>query len=238
MSRFYCKSEDIAKDYIYLRDRSEIRHIKNSLRLGEKDKVVIFSDSGFEYEGVIANIAKDCISVKIEKAQRREINIPRICLACAIPKKAKIDYILAKATELGIAEFIPLKTERTIVDLKEREDARLVRWQKIAVSSAKQSGRVSMPKISRVLAFSQALSRAKDFDLALIPTLLGERKPLKQLLKEKDFKSAIVFIGPEGDFSPLEVAEALKEGCLAVSLGENTLKVDTAAIAVVSLLIL
>ncbi len=239
MRRFYCKQENIKQDSIFIKEKSEIHHIKNVLRLKIGDKISVFSDNNIDYEGVIFEITPQALSIKIKHAKSRVSNPGiEVILACAIPKKAKIEYIIEKATELGVTNFIPLKTQRTIVDLRGREASRLLRWRKIAKSSAKQCGRTNVLRISNVLTFRQAIKHVEDCDLAIIPNISLQKIHIRDLIVDTKFKRVLIFIGPEGDFTQEEIDLAIKNGCTPVSLGENILRVDTAAIITCGLFIL
>lgn len=238
MRRFFCKPEDIKQDYIYIKDRELIHHIKNVLRMKAKDKIVIFSNTGSEYEGLISDIKQKLILVSIQRTNPSFVKDNKLMLtiACAVPKKAKLDDIIDKLTQLGAYRIIPLVTEHTVVRWKKDvRESRFRRWQKIAVCAAQQSQRNTPPIIEPLQDLKDLLSdESYDFDLKLIPTLAGERRALKEVFRATCHKSVIVIIGPEGDFSTAEVNLAEKAGFVAVSLGELVLRVDTAAAAVAS----
>lgn len=239
MRRFFCRVEDIGQDYIYIKDRTEVHHIKNVLRMKVNDKIRVFSDNGCEYDGSICRINPQCIGMKIHEAKLSRANLKKnnslISIACAIPKREKMDNIIDKLTQLGIYKIFPLETERTIVRWDARaKEKHLKRWQKIARSSAKQSGRIDIPEISNVLTLKQALSYVKDSDLAIMPNLYIQTRHIKDLIRETKFKNVFILIGPEGDFSPREVDRSRKAGFIPVSLGNLVLRVDTAAITVAS----
>lgn len=241
MRRFYCPSKDIRDGCAFIRDSREAHHIKNVLRLKPDDAVIVFSDNGCEYLGKIFQINPENIIVKIKAAKKPSLNMQniRLTIACAIPKKAKIDEIVDKLIQLGVARIIPLITERTIVRWDAKIKSRhLERWQKIALSASKQSQRNVLPVIEPVENIDTLLSRPLDFDLKLIPTLEGERKALREVISAGSPQSVLVLIGPEGDFTPGEVRSAKKAGFIPVSLGDLVLRVDTAAIAVASFLML
>ena len=238
MRRFFCPPEDIKQDYIYIKDREVIHHIKNVLRMNTKDKIIIFSNTGSEYEGLISDIKQKLISVRIQKTNPTPIEDNKLMLtiACAVPKKAKLDNIIDKLTQLGVYRIIPLVTEHTVVRWdKEEKENRLKRWQKIAVCAAQQSQRNIPPIIEPLQDLQDLLSdKSYDFDLKLIPTLAAESKSLKEVLLATRHKNIIAIIGPEGDFSPDEIKLAQKANFIAVSLGNLVLRVDTAALAVAS----
>lgn len=235
MDRFYCPLESITEHVITIIDQEQINHIKGVLRYRVTDTIVVFDGKGSEYRGAIESMDKQQIRVAVKAITRKKEADPRIAMAVAIPKNVKMDYIVEKLTELGVNTIIPLLTERTIVKLDER--ARLekaARWQKIAIRSSEQSQRFFIPEVAAVEVFDDALRLIKNYDVCCLPHLSGERKNISEILKEKKFRSILAFVGPEGDFSPREVKKAIQGGAIAVSLGDNVLRVDTAAIAVAS----
>jgi len=156
-----------------------------------------------------------------------------------MPKKDKMDNIVDKLTQLGVEKISPLRTERVIIRLdKNKESLRIKRWEKIALSAAKQSRRNSLPVVGPVREIKEFInSEHKRFDLKIIPTLgIDVVKPLKTICENTLPKSILVLIGPEGDFTDEEVALAKKSGFLPVNLGGLVLRVEAAAVAVASFL--
>jgi 16S rRNA (uracil1498-N3)-methyltransferase len=120
---------------------------------------------------------------------------------------------------------------------KERQGGLLRRWEKIALNSSQQSQRTILPVIEEVTHFGAVLEKYAGHDVKLIPTLSGERITLREALsKVKGHATILLLIGPEGDFSPEEVSLAQRYGCLSLTLGKRVLRVETAAVAVVSFL--
>jgi 16S rRNA (uracil1498-N3)-methyltransferase len=242
--RIYCPPENISKNKITLLDKEQIHHLVDVARLRAGERMYVFDGRTQEYECVIDKIVQDKVVLTIHKVKKiPEEKISRITLACAIPKKSKIDFIIEKTTELGVERIIPLQTERTIVKISENSmDSKLRRWQAVAREAAKQCGRIKLPQVEPVAGFNSAISMSKDYDLAIIPNLCARNRHIKDVVSNfrgkpaSGGRSVIVFIGPEGDFSQDEARRAEDNGCIGVSLGEFTLKVDTAAIAVVSFL--
>ncbi len=235
MHRIFAEQKDIFKSF-QINNKKELHHAVNVLRLKINDKILAFDGKGNEILGSIQEISKEAITINPEAAVKKsEENLFSISLACALPKRAKFDFIIEKATELGVATIIPLITQRTEVHLsKERQVAKLKHWHNISVSAAKQSQRTTIPKITEVKTFKEVLKSLKGFDLALLPCLSGNRRPLKEILAEKRPKKILVFIGPEGDFTANEVDLAIRAGANLVTLGKTVLRVDTAAIFVIS----
>jgi len=236
MNRFLCKRTNISSSDAVINDKQQVHHIKDVLKLKAGEKVVIFDGQGSEYNCTIINIAEN-VNLKIKsKVSPRQDKQFKLTVACAIPKKAKIDDIIDKLVQLGVYRFIPLKTERVIVKLdKPKEALRLERWNKIALSAAKQSQRNTLLVMDPVRTLDELIAKSDEFDLKLIPCLTGERRSLKKVLvTHVNYSNVIVLIGPEGDFSPSEVNMARRGGFLPVSLGSLILRVDTAAIAAAS----
>lgn len=236
-NRFYCPPENISDKIITINDKKEAHHIANVLRLGIESEIVIFNGEGHEFDGKIKEISKNLIRIMITKKYQSKKRPFEITLACAIPKKAKFDFIVEKLTELGVDKIIPLETERSEVRYnKERMPDKVSHWRQVAINASKQSQRSFIPQIDDVKGFKNVISEVGNYDLAIFPTLEGQRINMPEVLSGFKGKNIIVFIGPEGDFSEEEVKLAKKSGCKIVTLGENVLKVDTAAITVVAVL--
>ena len=237
MHRFYLPTILVSQNKIIINDKDTVHHIKNVLRLKEKDRICIFDGKGAEYIGSIGSLSAQNMFITIEEKLTSQNCGVNITVACAIPKKAKMGDIIDKLTQLGVDRIIPLQTERVIIKLdKQKKISRLQRWQKIAINSSQQSQRRRVPVVEPITNIKKALSQSQDYDLKLIPTLIGERKLLKEVIGVCRPKNILVFIGPEGDFTPQEVEAAKKAGFVPVSLGELVLRVETAAVAVASVI--
>ena len=139
-----------------------------------------------------------------------------------------------------------LTSEKLISDLGNYVRSRLglnfprEKWgeleKKIALAAAKQSQRNAVPRLEEVKDIKEVLAQSTEYDLKLIPALIGERKPLKEIFAKQEPKKILALIGPEGDFTSEEVALAVQHGCIPISLGDLVLRVDTAAIAVAAYL--
>ncbi len=237
MNRFFVEKINPKDKFIILSDYAQLHHLRDVLRIKPLEQAAVFDNSGNEY--IVEVLEIGARAVKLEIKERRPVKEPglRITVACAIPKKVKMDDIMDKLTQLGVECIIPLQTERMIVRLdKQKKQERLARWQKIALSAVKQSQRSRLPLIKPVTGFKDVVLAAHNFDLKLIPTLEGRRKTLREVFRDssKKIERVMVLIGPEGDFTPDEVVLAKEAGFLPVSLGSLVLRVDTAAVAVVS----
>lgn len=238
MSRFYIRPDSIKDGKVFLKGE-ELHHVRDVMRLDVGDVIVAFDGEGKEYLGKIAGSSAKELVIGINKvissAKSQDV---QISLACGIPKLDRMDYIVQKSTELGVKNIYPLITKRTIVSLPDEKKAqsRKARWERIAVESSKQCGRVVLPEVKPITGFSQFMQSLKGFDVALIATLVEGAKDLKDILKNSRVRNVVLLIGPEGDFTKEEVEAAVKKGCMPVFLGPLVLRCDTAAIYALSVL--
>jgi len=233
LMRFYVSPEFIfpEKSLIEIRDKAEIHHIRDVMRLGKGAAVSIFNGQGKEYICNIKDMAREKIVMEIKEVKDldTDTNI-NITLYQAIPKK-NMDFIIEKAVELGVSTIVPVVTDRTIPQIKNKK---IDRWKRIAMAASKQCGRVRLPDILDVMKFSDALTASRKTDLRLFAALDKDTTPLNATLKGSQPNSVSVFVGPEGDFSEQEVHMARQEGCRICSLGSLVLRVETAAIYILS----
>ena len=236
MHRFYCPHADFSSKEIAITDKDELHHLSHVLRLGEGVRVVVFNAKAQEAAGRILTSTPKKTVIAIETVRQSSFKTPAIILACAIPKRGKFECIVEKVTELGADEIIPLKTCRTEVHWDNHQmKQKISRYQTVAVNAAKQSGRTSVPVISPVIDFDSALEGFDAKTVVFMPSLTGERKNLLEAFEACHSPEKIAFlIGPEGDFTPQEYARAHQGCCVPVSLGDNVLKVETAAVAAVA----
>ena len=240
MHRFFIPPEKIVGQTIILDDPRELHHLRDVRRLGKGDEVVCFDGQGREYAGAI--IASRAGQVVIQIARTRE-PVKRgvdIWLAQSLLKGERFEWVAQKATELGVARLTPLLTRHTVVKVGAAQGPRKqARWQRIATESAKQCGRATVPQIDPPCRFDEAIPQLAACGLVVMPTLAVTTMPLREVLEEGCGRRTAcigVLIGPEGDFSREEVALAEAHGARPVSLGEFTLRSETAAIAKVAIL--
>jgi len=259
MHRFYIAPENWNPRELTLRE-SEAHHARDVLRMKQGDRVVAFNGRGREITAEILDLAKN--EVRLRKLQEHETPPLRcrITLGQAIPKGKNMDLIVQKAVEIGAAEIAPLISERTIVDLDSKDgEQKRAKWQQIAIEAAKQCGQNWLPQVhapQRLNDFFGVEARvptrtANDLrlgtaattpDLRLIGSLQPDAQHLKKILADywsehQDRpRSVLMLIGPEGDFTPAELALARRHGCRPITLGPIILRVETAAIYCLSVL--
>lgn len=237
MHRFYLENLSFDKKNITITDGDEIHHMRNVLRLKTGDGFNVFNGQNQEVKAQITKISDKGIEATIKEVINiKSVRQCKITLACAVPKKSKFEFIIEKCTELGVSEIIPLCTKRSdVIFSKEKLSAKQERFTKVAVNAAKQCKRVDIPPIAPMTDLKEVLLKRDRDTLAIFPSLGHNPIHIKEAMNShQGFKHVYIFIGPEGDFTPQEVAMAQENGCIPVTLGKTVLKVDTAAIATVA----
>lgn len=239
--RFYIPAERWNPERLVL-DEEEAHHCLDVMRCREGDRVVVFNGAGCEAEAEIVATAKGSVTVKAKLFGTTPRPPVAITLGQAIPKARNMDWIVQKAAELGASRIVPLLSERTVVQLEGEDlDKKRQKWQRVAIEACKQCGQNWVPEVA-VPAKVEAFARAAKDPLRLVAAIGPDSRPLKALLAAREEEgapraaAATVMIGPEGDFTPAEVAAALTHGFLPLSLGPIILRSETAAIYALSVL--
>ncbi len=243
MHRFYISPEDWNPGALTL-GGPEAHHARDVLRMRVGEKLVLFNGRGREITAEIIDLAGD----EIQLRKLHETETPplqrRIVLGQAIPKGKNMDLIVQKAVEIGAAEIAPVISDRTIVQVdSESASQKQSKWQQIAVEAAKQCGQNWLPHVHMPRKLSEFFSAVDEsFDLRLIGSLQPGAQHLKKVLADYSSEhqhrpeSVLMLIGPEGDFTPAELALAHRHGCHPITLGPIILRVETAAIYCLSVL--
>ncbi len=238
MHRFLSPQSDLSTKTINITDSVEIHHLATVLRLKKGAEITIFNGQGEAVQGKIEELSAETVRITLTSpVKKSQLNPVTLTLACAIPKKTKFETIIEKCTELGIDCIIPMITERTEVRLnEERQEKKHKRYESVAANAAKQCQRNFLPIISEVKTIKEILKSLANHDAAFIPCLAGQRRNLISAFQLKPNQTNVIFlIGPEGDFTDTELKNALDAGCVPVTLGPTTLKVDTAAISSIAI---
>ncbi len=207
-------------------DKSQSHYVSKVMRLKEKEVFSLFNSSG-EWEAKISNITKSIVEFNVTKQLRHKENTKDLWLAFSPIKSNYFNFMIQKATELGVTKFLPIIFERTIVRKINKE-----RLEKVIIEAAEQSNRIIVPSIED----PQKLKSFLNNDMDLIFTDLNTANTKIDLTKLTN-KPTCVIIGPEGDFSELEREEILKfNGVQSVKINENILRSETAVISALSII--
>lgn len=238
MYHFFVPPENISESEITITG-GDFNHIKNVLRMKQGERFIVNDGDGASYCCSIREFVGESVVADIEKGQLESNELPvRLVLFQGLPKSDKMELIIQKAVELGASEIVPVEMARCVVRLDEKKKkSKQVRWQAIAESAAKQSGRTVVPKIKNIMSFELALKYSEDLDILLVPYECADS--IKKLREKVDMlkvgMSAGVFIGPEGGYEEMEIEKAKEHGGEIVSLGKRILRTETAAIAALSI---
>ena len=218
---------------------SDVNHIKNVLRmkLGEEISVSNGLD-GKEYRCGIAALEDESVRCELRFIKEDGVELPaKVYLFQGLPKADKMELIIQKAVELGVHEVIPVAAKRCVVKLDDKKaKSKIARWQGIAEAAAKQSKRGIIPQVTDVCTFAQAVKRAAEMDVKLIPYELAEgMDKTKAIIQDlHPGQNIAIFIGPEGGFEESEVNAALENGIEPITLGKRILRTETAGFTVLS----
>ncbi len=244
--RFYVPPAEWILDRLVL-NREEAHHCADVLRMQSGERVVVFDGQGHEATCEISTIAKERVELRHLQHGHSPPLSCEIILGQAIPKGKNMDLIVEKATELGAASIVPLLSERTVVSLdagdavKKRE-----KWKRVAVEAAKQCGQNWVPEVEAPVTLKSFFDQNARYDLMLIASLQPDARHLKSVLAEIRVEAqpgrpialgrVLVLVGPEGDFTPAEIALAKSAGCRPITLGPIILRTETAALYCLSVL--
>lgn len=211
-------------------------HVARVLRLEVGHPLILFNGDGCEYDARIAAIAKRAVSAEVidRRVVSRESPL-RLTLAQGVARGDKMDWILQKATELGVHRIVPLVTERTEVKLdEERAERRVAHWREVIASACEQSGRTQLPTVDaprKLAAWSMSLADDGAARYALLPD--GDTS-LRDI--DTNVRDAILVVGPEGGFSEHDEAALRQTGFKGLKLGPRVLRTETAGLAAIAAL--
>ena len=234
--RFFV-SRELPREGSFMLPSEEARHLKCVLRLEIGDEVAVFDGRGNERCCRISGFAHESVTLSVcgtVNANRTEFDV---ILACALSKGRKLDFVIEKATELGVSKIIPFEAERSVLKLAGKEQARMQRWKRVSVSAAKQCGRNCLPEIAVPCTLQDVLACVPDADTAFAADSSGLH--LKDLMADEAMpvRSSLVLVGPEGGFSGGEKTAVREAGVKFLCLGPYILRAETACIAAVAALI-
>jgi 16S rRNA (uracil1498-N3)-methyltransferase len=236
MARFFLPKKNIA-DRRATVTGPELDHLRRVLRLRPGDPIVVFDDAGWEHEAVIRSLSTQAAEIEIARSFQAERESPlKLTLAVGLTKGEKMDFVVEKATELGVQAIVPFVSAYTVPKLDQRKiEKRGARWQKIALAAAKQSGRTRLPEILPLSNFEDLVQQTSG-SLNLLFWEKEARQTLKQVhATDPVARSIFLVIGPEGGLSDQEADLAQRHGFKPIRLGRRILRAETAAVAAASL---
>ena len=248
MPRFYCPTPLTPGELLDL-PASAARHVQ-VLRLQPGDVITLFNGGpdvptsiGGEYEATVTQMGRSHVQVQVgaHTAVEREAALA-VHLAVGMPANERMDWLVEKAAELGVASIQPLMTERSVLRLAgERADKKQAHWQSVAVAACEQCGGNRVPRVLAVMTLAQWLKAPAPLDAAQPQRLLLSLRPESLGLRAaaRPTASAITFLsGPEGGLSTAEEDAALAQGFAPVTLGPRVLRSETAALAALAALLI
>ena len=208
-------------------NKSQSHYVNKVMRIKENEVFSLFNSSG-EWEAKILRISKSIVEFNITKQLRQKENFKELWLAFSPIKSNYLNFMIQKATELGVTKFLPIIFDRTIVRKINKE-----RLEKVIIEAAEQSNRINVPNIEDSQNLNNFLNKN---DVDLIFTDLNSNNN-KVDLKKLSNKPTCIFVGPEGDFSESERKEILSyKGVQAIKINENILRSETAVISAISII--
>lgn len=239
MSRFFVDKKNIEENRIYITDKDDVKHLSKVLRHRIGDIIEISDNDEYEYEIELENISADSAYGKIlEKRNFEREPYHRVTLYQGIPKQGKMELIIQKTVELGVDRIIPVFTERTVVQDKGNFAKKTERWQKIADEAVKQCRRGIIPSVEAAVSFSDLAEEISKNDINIFCYEDEKKTALKEILRDekiKDCRTLGLIIGPEGGFSEKEYNMITSAGALSASLGRTVLRVETASVAALAM---
>jgi len=211
-------------------------HVARVLRLERGHPLILFNGDGREYDASLATLAKRAVTATVTCARDADRETPlQLTLAQGIARGEKMDWILQKATELGVTRIVPIVTERTEIKLdEERAERRLAHWSSVIAGACEQSGRNRLPEIElpqRLDRWLGALGDAPALRLALLPNGDSTLHKLPQM-----DNGAMLVVGPEGGLSETDASMLTQSGFVGLRLGPRILRTETAGIAALAAL--
>ena len=207
-------------------DKSQSHYISKVMRIKEGESFSLFNDSG-EWEAKINEIKKGIVNFIIVKKLKNSENNSEIWLAFTPIKLNYLNFMIQKATELGVTKFIPILSERTMV-----RDLNSERLNKVIIEASEQSNRIKLPKLEKLVKFKDFIKLYKDTDI-----VFGDLNSSNDQIKINKDSPVCILIGPEGDFSENERKEILDlKNVKSLKINKNILRAETAAISTISII--
>lgn len=244
MPRFFVKNEQVEKNTIKIIGE-DIKHIKNVLRKQIGEHIEICNqDNEKSYICKIEEIEDTSILTKIIEELQSYENKIEVDIYQGLPKADKMELIIQKSVELGANAIIPVAMKRCVVKIDSKDESKkIARWQKIAESAAKQSGRNTIPEIKNIVNIEKITKLIKEYDIVIVAyeneknnTIKHELVSLKEHIRLSDKIKIAVIVGPEGGLEEKDVEILKQNGAKIVTLGNRILRTETVALNVLSII--
>lgn len=240
MHRFFVSPDLLGRPRIILPDH--VAHqVRTVLRMHPNDQITLLDGNGTAHTARITGISREQVTAEIVESVDAEGEPETfITLFQAALKKDNFEWALEKGTEIGVSAFVPIITARCIP--REIDDNKLERWGRIITEAAEQCGRAVIPALDPPAAIENIFSQFSDFNLCLILDTRPDAPTLGDVIGDfraefEDVPTVALIVGPEGDFTPEEMAAAIAAGARPVSIGPRILRAETAGIAAAAMLI-
>ena len=234
MPRFYCSQPLAVGETIALPDT--VAHHAFVLRLQEGAELCLFNGDGGQYLAHLASVDKRRATAVLKAFVARDVELPyQLTLAQALPEASKMDWIIEKAVEMGVAAVQPLAAQRCVVRLGgERAEKKLAHWQGVIVAASEQSGRNRLARLAPVDDLYRWIGQSDMHKRILLTPRATQSLP--DWARHQPPQAVSIMIGPEGGFTQQEEDAAIERGVLALSMGPRILRTETAGIAAVAAL--
>ena len=236
MHRFFLPAQSLRAETVQFPDDTA-RQVRSVLRLRPGQRVIGLDNEGFAYTLELVEVGQQVRAAVVERTPATGEPRTRLTLYLGLTQREKFEFVLQKAVELGAAAVVPVITSRALVQDARDVEKKTERWQRILQEAAEQSGRGRIPALGAPLRFDAAVQAARgSHDLALIAWEEEDSLSLGAALASAEQRGRVaVFVGPEGGFSEEEIGLAQEAGVQPVTLGPRILRMETAAMAAVAL---
>ena len=213
----------------------DARKLPTVLRKRSGDRVQVVDSGGAAYAATLEVDGREVRATLDERLVREGMESTlAVTLAQAVPKGQKMDFVVEKATELGVRAIVPVRSARVIGH--DTSPAKVERWRRLARSAAQQSGRTQVPVVADVHDWKALLATFPRYEHVYVPWELSDPAPLRDVFEPvlRDAREVLVVIGPEGGFSAEEIDAARAAGAVPISLGRRILRTETAGLVVIA----
>jgi 16S rRNA (uracil1498-N3)-methyltransferase len=236
MPRFFCPAPLTPGATVDLPEM--VAHHLHVVRQQPGAALTLFNGEGGQYRAVLAELGKKRASALVEAFEPVEVELPyALTLAQALPEGTKMDWIVEKAVELGVAAIAPLAAQRSVVRLAgERAEKRLAHWEAVVVAASEQSGRNRLARVAPLAELPRWLAQPPQGTAPRILLSPRATQSLAQWARNEPPQALTLLVGPEGGFTDQEEQAALAHGALALSMGPRVLRTETAGLAALAAL--